>query len=277
MNKELLNKRVLILDVEMSKCIYYTFPSHRPVKLNPKDKIQGQFMLTAAWKWWGEDEVHLASVLDDKRRFKKDPTDDFYVVSSLCDAVKEADIVVGHNSDAFDIKHLAFLAYKHDLEPLPVTHSIDTLKQARKRFKNDSLSMDAIVKARGLTYKTDVLNKNKVWNDATSGDPEAIKIIGEYNIDDVNVQEEMFEDMLPWMVNIPSLHLVDGKEENGRVCAKCGEKHNLIQRGVWYNKARNAKYHRFSCNTCGSWGIDKSVNLLSKKYLEAQKLIDNTK
>ena len=268
-----LNKRVLILDVELSKAIYYAFPSYKPVKLNLKDKIQDQFMLTAAWKWWGEDETHLVTVLDDKKRLRKDPTDDYHVVKTLCEQVEKADIVIGHNSDAFDIKHLAFMAYTHGLDALPVTHSIDTLKQARKRFKNDSLSMDEICKRRGLTHKTDVPNKNQVWNDATDGCPEAIQIIGDYNIDDVDVQEEMFEDMLPWMVNIPSLHLKEGAESKGRICAACGEEHDFQWRGYWYNKQRTTKHRRFKCMSCGTWGTDKSVNLLSKTYLKAQELL----
>lgn len=272
-NKIELNKKVLIYDVELSKGIYYAFPSFKPVRLSLSDKIQGQFMMSAAWRWWGEDEITMVSVLDDKRRFKRDYSDDYYVVRELHKAFSEAEIVVGHHVDGFDTKHLSFLSYIHDLPPLHKPHSIDTLKEARKRFKNDSLSMDEIAKRRGLTHKTAVPNKNQVWNDATSGCPIAIQTIADYNIDDIEVQTEMFEDMLPWMINIPSLHLEEGRDNVGRICEACGEKHNLENRGYIYNKTRTTKYQRFKCNSCGKWGIDKSINLLSKKYLEAQKLL----
>jgi len=275
-NKVELSKKVLILDIELSKAIYYSFPSFRPVKLNLKDKIQGQFIISAAWRWWGEEEIKLVSVLDDKRRFKRDFSDDYHVVNELCEVVKEADILVGHNSDGFDVKHLSFMAYKHDLPPLPHLNSIDTLKQARRRFKNDSLSMDEIAKIRQLTHKTDVPNKNQVWNDASSGCPIAIQTIADYNIDDIDVQTEMFDDMLPWMINHPVLHLLEGEASKGMVCGACGEVEDLQKRGFAYNKQRTTKYQRFVCNTCNHWGVDKSINMLSKKYIKAQNIVNKT-
>lgn len=272
-NKIKLNKKVLIYDVELSKGIYYAFPSFKPVRLNISDKIQGQFMLSAAWRWWGEEEITMVSVLDDKRRFRRDHSDDYHVVKELHKVFSEADIVVGHHVDGFDTKHLAFLSYIHDLPPLPTVHSIDTLKQARRRFKNDSLSMDEITKRRSLTHKTDVPNKNKVWNDATSGCPIAIQTIADYNIEDIHVQTEMFEDMLPWMASIPSLHLAEGRDNVNRVCQACGETEDLNWNGYSYNKTRTTKYRRFRCKSCGKEGTDKSINLLSKAYLKAQELI----
>ena len=265
-----LNKKVLIYDIEMSKGVYFSFPSHKPVKLQLRDKIQDQFMISVAWRWWGEEEINMVSILDHVTRFNRDYTDDYHVVKAIHQEIEKADILVGHNSDGFDTKHLQFLAYKHGLDPLPKLKSIDTLKQARRIFRNDSLSLDEIAKTRGLQTKVDVPNKNLVWNMATMGCPEAIATIAEYNIGDIEVQTDLLEDMLPWMISAPALYLDEGREDTAKTCEKCGEKHALQNRGFLYNNRRTTKYQRFKCLTCSSWGVDRSVNLLSKIYLKSK-------
>lgn len=268
-----INDKVLIFDIEMSKGLYFAFPSHRPQTLRVGDRHQGQFMISAAWRWLGDDTIHSVAVTDDRKRFKKDPTDHTHVVKTLYDKVSEADFVVGHNSDAFDLKHLQFMAYQLGMKPMPPRKSIDTLKCARRVFKHDSLSLDEIAHSRGLITKVDVPGKGKVWNAATLGCPKAIETIRHYNEGDIKVQTDVFLDMLPWMTNIPYLYNLEGKDGTGLVCPKCGEEHYIEKRGFLYNTTKTAKYQRFFCQTCGSWGQDKTINMLSKKYLDAVELL----
>ena len=178
---------------------------------------------------------------------------------------------MGHNSDAFDLKHLQFMAYQLGLPPMPPRKSIDTLKCARQVFKNDSLSLDEIAQSRGLITKVDVPGKNEVWNRATLGCSKAIETIRHYNIGDIMVQRDVFIDMLPWMKSIPHLYNLEGKVDTGLTCKKCGEKHDIEKRGYLYNNQRTTKYQRFLCNNCGSWGHDNTVNMLSQRYLAQQK------
>ena len=72
--------------------------------------------------------------------------DDERIVRALWDMFNETDIVIGHNSDQFDIKKMNWRFMKHGLKPPKPYRTVDTLKIARRVTGATSKSLDFMVK-----------------------------------------------------------------------------------------------------------------------------------
>jgi len=230
--------KTLVFDIELSKAMALIYPSHRPQYIHASNIIRDQFMPCAAWKWLHEDKIHIATVLDDKKKFKEDYSDDSLVVKALYDAVEEADIVVGHNSDNFDLKHLNWMAIKHGLPPLPLKQQIDTLKVCRQVFKAPSNSLDELVKALIGDRKMDT--SKGMHNRVAIGDAEAIAEMARYNIQDVKIQDAFYLKIRPWMRNHPNQIIKDPTGETVITCDKCNSP-NVHRKRVRYLKNGRAR------------------------------------
>src|SRR3954462_6462880 len=91
--------RILIYDIETSLQTVAVFQLGGNDWIQPHDIIQERHMICAAWQWLGEKEVYTVSLLDDPKRYAKDPKDDKHVVEVLHKVMGEADCIVAHYGD----------------------------------------------------------------------------------------------------------------------------------------------------------------------------------
>jgi predicted RNA-binding Zn-ribbon protein involved in translation (DUF1610 family) len=72
-------------------------------------------------------------------------------------------------------------------------------------------------------------------------------VMEEYNVQDVIVMEELYEELLPWIDNHPNrgLYMEPGKD---KVCPNCGGTH-LRNKG--YKRTRVLTYKQYQCLDCG--------------------------
>jgi len=73
-------------------------------------------------------------ILPDYKLFKSEPQNDKYLIKELWDVFDQADIIIAHHGDGFDIKKSNARFVFHNLQPPSPYKSIDTLKIARKYF-----------------------------------------------------------------------------------------------------------------------------------------------
>ena len=92
--------------------------------------IKDWSILGWAAKWYGEDEIFYADV-----RNQKDLRNDKTILEKLHKLLDEADFVVGHNSDAFDIKKVNARFAHHGMKPPRSYKRVDTKKLAKKHFE----------------------------------------------------------------------------------------------------------------------------------------------
>src|SRR6202007_1093580 len=71
-----------------------------------------------------------------------DPYNDLHVLQVLHSVLAEADVIVAHNGDKFDIKFTEARMLIQGLPPLPPIQKIDTLKVAKDRFMFNSNKLD---------------------------------------------------------------------------------------------------------------------------------------
>ncbi len=212
-------------------------------------------MLCWAAKWHMEPEVSSDALWNHTVSGKWTKSAEEKMVKNVHKMLDEADIVVGHNGDRFDVSKMNAKFYEYGLLPPSPYRTVDTLKVARSRFGFPSNKLDYIIQLRekGAKLKTDF----QLWIDVMEGDAKQCKRMMLYNIEDVVILEQVYVDMLPWISNHPNVGVYSDDEV--LQCTACGSD-DIHKRGFSFTNA--GKYQRIVCNSCGKW--DKlPANLLS--------------
>lgn len=204
-------------------------------------------MLSFAYKWLGESTVHVRG-LPDYPRYKKSPHDDECLVKELWELFNQADVIIGHNSDKFDIKKSNARFIRHGLKPPPPHKTIDTLKIARKHFKFDSNKLDSLGEYLGVGRKNRTGGID-LWLDCLAGDEKAWKKMKSYNKQDVVLLENVYDKLKPWFHTHLAVHIPEDQEIK---CTVCGSL-NMQRRGWSLSRRGHAKAQRYQCKDCGKW------------------------
>lgn len=203
-------------------------------------------------KWYGEDDIFYDDV-----KGQKNLRDDSKVLKGIHKLLDEADIVVGHNSDSFDVKKLNARFILNGMEPPSSYKRLDTKKLAKRHFGFTSNK---------LAYLTDKLCKKykklshgnfpgfSMWEECLKGNKEAFKEMKEYNIYDVLSLEELFGIMLPW--ESANLFQIYGNDFDMR--CTCG---NTTFKKSGFHYTGTGKYQKYKCKNCGSEYRDRENSL----------------
>jgi hypothetical protein len=235
--------RILLYDIETSLQLVSVFQLKYNDYIDPDSIVQERHVISVCYKWLGENKVHAISLLDDPKRFAKDPHDDTYVVKTFYDVMASADCIVAHNGDQFDSKYLKTRMLVHGLPPLPPITSIDTYKVAKQHLLFNSNRLDYLGKLLGFGGKKST--PKGLWLKVLNGDKKAIQVMVDYNRRDVTLLEQVFLKLRPFVQNHINRGLF-GKEG----CPRCGSKH-VQHRGL--HKAISRTYQRMQCQSCGGW------------------------
>ena len=190
--------------------------------------------------------------LPDYPGYKKDKENDGALVKHLHEFLDQADVVIAHNGDNFDIKKCNARFIFHGLTPPSPYQTVDTLKIARRHFEFDSNRLDALAKYFGIGGKLPHTGKH-LWLGCMSGDLKAWKMMRQYNVHDVDLLEEVYEKLRPWSTNHPNFNLYTRET----ACPVCQGK-KFQKRG--HLMTRTGQKPRLQCTTCGKW----SLGLLEK-------------
>jgi len=204
------------------------------------------YLMAVAYKWEGDRAVKCLA-LPDYKGYTKRPEDDKALSRDLWNLMHEADIVVAHNGDKFDMRKANARFLAHDFGPPAPSHSIDTLKVARKHFAFNSNRLGDLGEHMGLGGK-EPTGGYHLWRDCMRGDEKAWQRMKKYAKQDVNLLEQVYLKMRPWMKNHPSRNLLSGLMD---ACPVCGVEGSFIKRGTWQSKTMT--YQRVQCTDCGSY------------------------
>lgn len=221
---------------------------------NHKDIIRDWTMLGVAWKWQHEDTAKAISVN------AGDPLDDEGIVRIMYKVLEEADVIVGHNSDKFDLKKFNTRALKYGLPPLHITtrQTVDTLKIARKYFALTSNTLSYIADFLGVDAKDNAPD----WKACIEGDEDALRYMRKYNKQDVFVTEKVYNILRGYETNHPNLDVIadtrDSAGDKVDVCKVCLSP-NLVKNG--YMITKKGKRLRLRCKCCGSTQQGKLIRV----------------
>ena len=204
-------------------------------RIHADDVIEWPRTICVAWRFVGKKRVEFASEWGDGQAGMH---------SRIWEAVDEADVVVGHNVKGFDLKHLRTGWRDLDFLPPSPVAVVDTLKEARAEFGDESKTLDALTKRIGIASKTDRYDL-EVARAALAGDQRAQRKLKAYNVGDIEASEELYLSLRPWMKSHPSVGLYS--EDGVDVCS-CGGR-EFIRNGYAYT--RLSKFQRYQCKSCG--------------------------
>lgn len=207
---------------------------------------QEWFILCFGYKWAGEKKLKIVSVHDDPE-YEIGTTNDEYVIKKLWELLNEADIVVAHNGDQFDIKKTFARFAFHRMIPPSEFKQIDTKKVAKRYFNFNSNKLDDLGKYFGVGHKI-VHTGWDLWERYYQGDPKAIKEMHKYCGQDVLLLEKVEQVMLPFMKNHPDNNIYNNTRGH---CPNCFSE-KLQSRGFNLRK-NNVKIQRYQCLDCGAW------------------------
>lgn len=208
--------------------------------------IKQSELMCYSWKELGEKHVHFVSRYDFKTYH------DF--VQSLQELLDSADVTIAHNGGSFDDKMANRFFVTEGLLPPRPRKTIDTKREAKRWFRFESNSLDDLGQFLGLGRKESI-GYADLEDDYMSGNPskKTVKLLKQYNDQDVNLLEAIYLRMRPFMASHPNLgdiHQRDG------VCPKCGSD-NLHKRG--FNNKRNGTTQRYQCQNCYGWCSEASL------------------
>lgn len=230
------NPKILILDIETSPTTAYVWGLFN-VNISLNQIVEPSRLLCFAASYMDEKKVHFASEWADGHEG---------MVQRAWELLNEADIVVGYNSDSFDLRRLNSEFAKLHLGPPSPYQRLDIYKVVRKNFKFVSHKLDNILKELSLEGK--VKHRGfSLWPDCMNGDVKAQAEMKKYCIGDVTPLKEAFTILQPWLpatFNLNTFH--DGPEG----CPRCGSQ-ALIKEGFSYTSL--GRYQRFSCRECKGW------------------------
>lgn len=236
--------RVLIWDIETSPLLSYTWGIWQQDVIKVKEDWQ---ILSVAWKWLGEKQVHVLGQ-DDFPGYKPGVNNDFMVVAKIRQLLDEADIVIAHNGDQFDQKKAIARIIIRGLTPPSPYKQIDTKKVAKRygaftsnRLKDLAEAMDVARKGSPGGFET--------WEGCLAGDPKAWAKMKKYNKQDIPPLEEIYLKLRPFMDNHPGMNLYS--VDNFDKCPKCGGG-PLHKRGT-KKTTKVGVVQRYQCQNCDGW------------------------
>lgn len=247
MIKKVCEKKVLFWDIEVNPALYYGWS----MRYEPFYQLERTSISCIAYKWAHEDKVHIIHL--SPLQHKMDPRNDKSIIKKMSKIINKADIMVGHNGDAFDWKKFNARVLKHGLPPLKKPKLMDTLKMVRSQMKFDSHKLGDLCKDLKVPLKIET-EKNLFVKSLTNW--KSYKKLYEYCVGDVVALEAVYNKLLPYCK--PAFHVgkLAGLDFS---CASCGSE-NLTKFGTYITATREVQ--RYRCKDCGSTA---TVDTSSKK------------
>jgi hemin uptake protein HemP len=204
------------------------------------------FVLTWSAKWLFEKKVYSAKLTPKEAKNQ----DDKRIMQSMWRMLDEADVVITHNGDKFDLKKLNTRFLVHRMNPPMPYISIDTLKSNKKQFAHTSNKLDYINNSLGVARKMKHEGAS-LWVKCYNGDSKSLDIMEKYNIQDVVILEDLYLRIRQWIKPHPNLalHITDERVER---CPTCLSDDLRAEKKHYYTKT--ARYEAFRCNECGAVG-----------------------
>jgi DNA polymerase elongation subunit (family B) len=231
------NRKRLFFDIETSPNIGLFWEAGYKKNIDYSNIIKERAIICICYKW--EDSKDVGYLTWDSKQCDKK------MLLKFIEIANNADEMVGHNGDRFDLAWIRTRCLFHRINVFPVYTTIDTLKLSRSKFKFNSNKLDYIAKYLGMgekiktefgLWKAIVLNKDK----------EAMAKMVKYCQQDVRLLEKVYKELSTHIFAKTHYGVIFGEDRGS--CPECGS--DEIVRMCNRVSATGVKKIQFQCRTC---------------------------
>lgn len=228
----------LFFDIETSPNLVYSWRTGYNINIQPDNIVNERAIICISYKWEFENKVHTLVWNDgcDKE-----------LLSQFIKIANDADELIAHNGDRYDIKWIRTRCLKHRLPMLSQYKTLDTLKKAKSHFLFNSNKLDYIAQFTEVGKKLDT-GGFQLWIDVMNGDKKALKKMAKYCEQDVLVLEEVYNTMSSYINHNTHFGVLDGGTKAD--CPKCASENVRFVTTV--TTAAGTLQRIMECNTCGT-------------------------
>jgi DNA polymerase elongation subunit (family B) len=229
----------LFFDIETSPNIGFFWEAGWKKTIGYENIIKERSVICIGYKWEHEKEVHCIS-WDTKQNDKK-------MLESFIKIANQADELVAHNGDRFDLPWIRTRCLKHDIPMFPTYTTIDTLKVSRNKFRFNSNRLDYISKFLGVGEK--ISTEYGLWVETVlNNDKVALAKMIKYCKNDVLILEKVYNKLAPY-VQKTHVGVLNGNGKSS--CPHCGS-NRFHLKAKTVSAAGNVK-QRLHCQDCFRW------------------------
>lgn len=233
------NIKRLFFDIETSPMIVYSWRTGYKLNIPTDNIIEDWKIICISYKWQNEDVVR--NLTWDKNQCDKEMLEKFISIAN------EADEIIAHNGDRFDIKKIRTRCIYHRIPMFPKYRTLDTLKKARSGFTFNSNRLDYIAKFLGVGAKLEHEGFN-MWVKCLQGDKKALKDMVKYCDMDIIVLEDVYLAMEHYIKPNTHAGVINGNMKYS--CPSCGNDEDLtLLKNDVTEKGTISRV--MECNTCG--------------------------
>lgn len=229
--------KVLLFDIETRPLLSYNWGVYEQDAIKV---VEDWGLLCFSYKWLGKKKTYVETIESQSEE---------KLVKKIHKLFDEADTIIAHNGNKFDIKktNSKFLQYR--LTPPSPYKKIDTLLVAKQNFKLTSNRLDDLgeylhvgrkVKHPGFEmWKGCMENEDKWW-----------KLMIKYNKQDVLLLEKVYQKLLPWITQPTALW-------SKVPCPHCGSPETQNRGKATTGGGKTRKRHQ--CTDCGKWFLGNYI------------------
>jgi len=230
-------RKRLYFDIEVSANVGLFWQSGYKLQIGTENIIKERAVICICYKWEEAKDVYYLN-WDRKQCDKK-------LLQEFIEVANEADELVGHNGDKFDLAWIRTRCLLHRIEMFPQYNTIDTLKIARSKFRFNSNRLDYIGKFLGLGQK--IHTDFNLWKDIMlNNDKEALDKMIDYCIQDVVLLEKVHKELNNHIPAKTHYGVIFGEGRGS--CPECGSD-DIVKNNKRVTASGLVKI-QYKCKTC---------------------------
>ena len=237
LHKKMTKRKRLFFDIETAPNIGLFWEAGYKKNIDSSNIIKERAIICICYKWEDEKEVHEVH-WDAKQNDKA-------LLTKFIKVANDADEMVGHNGDRFDLAWIRTRCLFHGIEMFPKYTTIDTLKIARSTFKFNSNKLNYIADFLGLGQK--IKTEFGLWKAIVlNKDAKAMAEMIKYCKKDVVLLENVFKALNNHIQ--PKTHFGVIFNADRGSCPECGSDDIVIANRR--TMASGTKKIQYKCYTC---------------------------
>lgn len=248
--------KILLLDIETAPLLAFVFQKQVwKARIGADKVVSDWFCISWSAKFLNEDVIYSDVLTSDEALNE----DDFRIMGSLYYLLEEAEVIIAHNGDNFDIPNINARLLVNGYPPPSPYRTIDTLKVAQQQFGFTHNSLNALAAKFGVDGKIET--NFELWKRCIRGSEQALKEMETYNKKDVLVLEDVYLKFRPWIKGHVNLNMYS---DNDISCTFCGSTNiSPIENKFFYTQA--TKFSLYRCNDCQ--GVSRGKKSILNKRL----------